>query len=241
MIKRWKDYFEGLLNEEFPREEIDRVEWNLGMVDLIREEEVWSAVRKMKNKKAVGPDGVPVEVWKVLGSLGIQWLTKFFNKILVEGKIPEAWRKSCVVPIFKGKGDVQDCGNYRGIKLMSHSMKIWEKIIDKRVRGETTVTRNQFGFMPGRSTMEPIFCVRQIVEKYREIKKKLCMVFIDLEKAYDRVPREILKWTLMKKGLPKVYMNIIEDMYEGASTRVRSLCGETEDFRVRVGYIMVQL
>ena len=70
----------------------------------------------------MGPDGVPVEVWKVLGSLGIQWLTKFFNKILVEGKIPEAWRKSCVVPIFKGKGDVQDCGNYRGIKLMSHSM-----------------------------------------------------------------------------------------------------------------------
>ena len=235
VIKRWKDYFEGLLNEEFPREAIDRVEWNLGMVDLIREEEVWSAVRKMKNKKAVGPDGVPVEVWKVLGSLGIQWLTKFFNKILVEGKIPEAWRKSCVVPIFKGKGDVQDCGNYRGIKLMSHSMKIWEKIIDKRVRGETTVTRNQFGFMPGRSTMEPIFCVRQIVEKYREIKKKLCMVFIDLEKAYDRVPREILKWALMKKGLPKVYVNIIEDMYEGASTRVRSLCGETEDFRVRVG------
>ena len=65
---------------------------------------------------------------------------------------------------------------------MSHSMKIWEKIIDKRVRGETTVTRNQFRFMPERSTMEPIFCVRQIVEKYREIKKKLCIVFIDLEK-----------------------------------------------------------
>ena len=53
VIKRWKEYFEGLLNEEFPREAIDRVEWNLGMVDLIREEEVWSAVRKMKNKKAV--------------------------------------------------------------------------------------------------------------------------------------------------------------------------------------------
>ena len=140
-----------------------------------------------------------------------------------------------MVPIFKGKGDVQDCGNYRGIKLMSHSMKISENIIDKRVRSETTVTRNLFGFMSGRSTMEPIFCVRQIVEKYRERKRKLCMVFIDLEKAYDRVPREILKWALMKKGLPKVYVNIIEDMYEGVSTRVRSLCGETEDFRVRVG------
>ena len=234
--KRWKEYFEKLLNEEFPREEeTERVAWNLGMVDLIREEEVWSAVRKMKKKKAVGPDGVPVEVWQVLGDFGVRWLTGFLNKVLVDERIPELWRKSILVPIFKGKGDVQVCGNYRGIKLMCHSMKVWEKVIDKRIRSETAVSKNQFGFMPGKSTMEPIFCMRQIVEKYREKKRKLCMVFIDLEKAYDRVPREVLEWTLRKKGVPRVYVKVIEEMYEGASTRVRSLCGETEDFSVRVG------
>jgi len=53
------------------------------------------------------------------------------------------------------------------------------------------------------------------------------MVFIDLEKVYDRVTREILKWTLKKKGLLKVYVNVMEDMYEGASKRVRSLCEKT--------------
>ena len=114
-------------------------------------------------------------------------------------------------------------------------MKIWEKVIEKRLRSETIVSRNQFGFMPGKSTMEPIFCMRQIVEKYREKKRKLCMVFIDLEKAYDRVPREVLEWTLKKKGVPRVYVKIIEEMYERASTRVRSVCGETEDFSVGVG------
>ena len=62
------------------------------------------------------------------------------------------------------------------------------------------------------------------------------MVFIDLEKAaYDKVPTVILKWVLMKKGLPKVYVNIIKDMYKGESTRLRSLCGKTENLRVRVG------
>ena len=137
--------------------------------------------------------------------------------------MPEVWRKSFIVPIFKGKGDIQECGNYRGIKLMSHSMKIWEKIIEKRIRCETSISGNQFGFMPGKSTMEPLFCVRQLVEKYREKKKKLCMVFIDLEKAYDRVPREVLKWALMRKEVPKAYINLIQDMYDSSSTSVKSM------------------
>jgi ABC-type uncharacterized transport system auxiliary subunit len=53
--------------------------------------------------------------------------------------------------------------------------------------------------------MEPLFCIRQLVEKFSEKKKKLCMVFIDLEKAYERVTREVVKWTLMSKKVPKTF------------------------------------
>ena len=53
-----------------------------------------------------------------------------------------------IIPIYKEKGDIQDCVNYRGIKLMSHTMKIWERIIDRRLREETTIGDEQFGFMP---------------------------------------------------------------------------------------------
>jgi len=67
----------------------------------------------------------------------------------VESKIPEVWRKSFVVPIFKEKGDIQKCGHYRVIKLISRSMKIWENIIDKKIRDVLFVTRNQFGLMLG--------------------------------------------------------------------------------------------
>ena len=67
------------------------------------------------------------------------------------------WRRSILVPIFKNKGDVQSCTNYYGIKLMSHTMKLWERVIEHRLRRVTSVTQNQFGFMPGRSTMEAIF------------------------------------------------------------------------------------
>jgi hypothetical protein len=54
---------------------------------------------------------------------------------------------------------------------MSHTMKLWERIIEHRLRGVTNVTENQFGFMPGRSTMKAIFLIRQLMERYREQKK----------------------------------------------------------------------
>ena len=80
--------------------------------------------------------------------------------------IPTEW--SVIIPIYKEKGDIQDCGHYRGLKLMSHTMKIWERIIDRRLREETTIGDEQFGFMPGRGTTDAIFAVRKLMEKHRE-------------------------------------------------------------------------
>ena len=79
----------------------------------------------MKKGKAVGTDKLPVEVWKCMGEMGIEFLIKLFNKLLMCEWMPEEW-KSVLIPIYKNKGDAQCCGNYKEIKLMSHTMKIWE-------------------------------------------------------------------------------------------------------------------
>ena len=61
-----------------------------------------------------------MEVWKCLSEEGLEWLTKLFNIIFRTAKMPEEWRSSTVIPLYKNKGDIQDCNNFRGIKLLSH-------------------------------------------------------------------------------------------------------------------------
>ncbi|GJZ32301.1 retrovirus-related pol polyprotein LINE-1 [Tanacetum coccineum] len=114
-------------------------------------------------------------------------------------------------------------------------MKLWERVIERRLRRETRVTENQFGFMPGRSTTEAIHLLRSLMEKYRERQRDLHMAFLDLEKAYDSVPRELVWKTLIDKGTPRRYSRVIKDMYEGAKTRVRTTVGNTNLFPMEVG------
>jgi hypothetical protein len=93
-------------------------------VHRIQESKVKDAIKRMKGGKVMGPDGIPIEVWRSLGDIAMVWLTKLFNLIFRSNKTPNEWRRSILVAIFKNKGDVQSCTNYRGIKLMSHTMNL---------------------------------------------------------------------------------------------------------------------
>ncbi|GJR62447.1 retrovirus-related pol polyprotein LINE-1 [Tanacetum coccineum] len=165
---------------------------------------------------------------------GMKWLTCLFNKIFSSAKMPDEWRLSEVIPIYKNKGDAQTCSNYRGIKLLSHTMKLWERVIERRLKMGTRVSENQFGFMLGRSTTEAIHLLRSLMEKYRERQRDLHMAFLDLEKAYDSVPLEVVWRSLIDKGTPMKYLRVIRDRYEGAKTRMRNSVGNTEFLLVEV-------
>uniref|UniRef100_A0A914WJ69 Reverse transcriptase domain-containing protein n=1 Tax=Plectus sambesii TaxID=2011161 RepID=A0A914WJ69_9BILA len=233
--ERWSEYFSSLLNAKNKRAQCPPVLPTAGPIPLIREEEVEKALKKMHTSKAPGPDEIPVEAWKACGQVAIKWLTAYFNEILKQGKMPDAWRRSEIVPIYNQKGNVQACENYRGIKLLPHTMKLFEWIINARLRDITEIAANQFGFMPGRSTTDAIFALRILTEKFREKKQQLHLTFLDMEKAYDRVPRKLIWWALRKKNVPEAYIRIIQDMYAAAETTVRTPCGQTAAFPVAVG------
>ncbi|KAK3545596.1 hypothetical protein QTP70_008146 [Hemibagrus guttatus] len=221
--RRWKEYFEELMNEENEREKrvkgVNSVEQK---VDKIRKDEVRKALKRMKSGKAVGPDDIPVEVWKCLGEAAVEFLTSLFNRVLESERMPEEWR-SVLVPIFKNKGDVQSCSNYRGIKLMSHTMTLWERVVEARLRKVVEICEQQYGFMPRKSTTDAIFALRILMEKYRDGQRELHCVFVDLEKAYDRVPREELWYCMRKSGVAEKYVRVVQDMYERSRTVVRVL------------------
>ena len=90
----------------------------------ISKDEIKEAMRKMPNGKTEGPDQIPVKVWKCLGEEGLEWLSELFNVIFRTAKMPEEWRSRIVIPLYKKKGNIQDCNNFRGIKLFSHTMKL---------------------------------------------------------------------------------------------------------------------
>ncbi|KAK3559553.1 hypothetical protein QTP86_013720 [Hemibagrus guttatus] len=183
--RRWKEYIEELMNEENEREKrVEGVNSVEQKVDKIRKDEVRKALKRMKSReKGVGPDDIPVEVWKCRGEAAVEFLTSLFNRVLEIEKMPEEWRRSVLVPIFKNKGDVQSCSNYRGIKLMSHTMKLWERVVEARLRKVVEICEQQYGFMPRKRTTDAIFALRILREKYRDGQRELHCVFVDLEKV----------------------------------------------------------
>ena len=209
--QRWKEYFDNSLNQENPRERRRmRTEEREKDLENISGKEVRTGLRKMKKGNAQGPDGVPVEAWIALGNKGVEFLVSFFNRLLQGEKMLDEWRRSVVVLLHKGKGDIKKCGNYRGIKLMSHTMKLWERVIEARMRKEMMIAEQQFEFMPGRSTTDAIFCLRMLLEKWTEEQKAVHRVFIDLVKTYDRVPREELWECLRLAETSECYIRIIK-------------------------------
>ena len=95
--------------------------------------EVQEALRKMKNGKAPGVDEVTTEMIKAAGPVGLHWMYRLFRMIWKGKEVPEDWRKGLIIPVFK-KGDKKKCNNYRGIILISHVAKIFERILEKKVK-----------------------------------------------------------------------------------------------------------
>ena len=101
---------------------------------------------------------------------------------------------------------------------------MFEKIVERRFRKLITVNNMQFGFSPGKGTTDAL-----------EVHKDMFFTFVDLEKAYDRVPRDLMYWCLRRRGVPEKLVRLVEATYHGASTVVRTMHGRTDECPIKVG------
>ena len=203
----------------------------------IEVEEVRCAINRMKIGKSNGSSGVVIELFKAGGDKCLKSLINIFNDILFKDKSPEEWMLSSSAQIFKGKGDRLNPNSYRGIKLLEHAFKLYEKILDGSLHEVVDIDKMQYGFMPGRGTVDAVFVLRRLNEKFRAKNKKLSFIFVDLENAFDRVPREVICFALKRKCVPEYSVNGVMSLYKGWRTAV-SVDGElSSSFSVKIGVI----
>ena len=151
-------------------------------------------------------------------------------------KVPKDWTRGILVKLFK-KGDAQICDNWRGINLTSVPSKILASVILQRLRAalDSHLREEQHGFRPGRSCSDLIFILRLMVEESREWNKKLYLLFIDFEKAFDSVDQDTL-WKILKYyGVPDKLVKMIITLYEDSECCVYTENRDTRFFKIMSG------
>ena len=237
MKKAWKEHYERLLNVEFPwnPEDLSEALPVEGPSEPITSSLVSKAIKKMALGKAAGPSGITAEMLKPTGEAGVVLIRDLIVAIVHEEHIPSEWEESYIVSLYKGKGDALGRENYRGLKLIEQVMKVLERVVEQFIRPKARIANMQFGFMPGRGTTDAIFILRQVQEKHLAANKPLYMAFVDLEKAFDRVPREVIWWAMRKLGIDEWLVRLVKSMYANVRSRVRVGNGYSDEFGVQVG------
>ena len=233
----WREHYERLLNVEFPWNPEDLSEESPveGPSEPITLEMITKAISKMASGKAAGPSGIVAEMLKPVGEAGAVEVRDLIEDIISEGCIPTDWQESFIVNLYTGKGDALNRGNYRGLKSIEQVMKVLERVVEGLIRQKIEIDEMQCGFMSGRGTTDAIFIVRQLQEKHLAANKPLYMAFVDLEKAFDRVPRDVIWWAMRKLGIDEWLVRLVQSMYKDVGSRVRVGDGYSEEFGVGVG------
>ena len=178
---------------------------------VIEFQEVEEAIN-MKDKSN-GPDDVAPGLLKHLPAQWIVFLLNLLNFVFLYGKFPADWIFSKLVSIYK-KGPRLDCGNYRGICMIDAILKVYDKILAKRLNNWWKSDYEQIGNKPGVACTDHILSLHILISMSKTSKKKLYILFVDFSKAYDRVSRSKLMMLLKRSGCGRLMLRAILFMYK---------------------------
>ncbi|RUS80216.1 hypothetical protein EGW08_012012 [Elysia chlorotica] len=215
---RWVEYVGDLFDDARPEKPTMPNEEG----PPIMREEVEYALRGIKDGKASGLDNITIEMLKALKEFGVDELTKLCNDIYDTGHLPNDMKESVFITLPKTPS-ATECGNFRTISLMSHTMKLLLKIILNRIGPKINkeVGHEQFGFRPNSGTREGIMCMKMVCEKYLEKHKDIYVCFIDYAKAFDRVHHTKLIECLKGIGIDGKDIRIIRNLYWEQTSCIR--------------------
>uniref|UniRef100_A0A8C1LN31 Reverse transcriptase domain-containing protein n=1 Tax=Cyprinus carpio TaxID=7962 RepID=A0A8C1LN31_CYPCA len=166
-------------------------------------------------------------------------MLSLYNKILETGDFPESWCEAVICPLYKNS-DKNDVENYRGISLLKVLGKIFTKILNTRLvhyaEMNNILFEEQAGYRSGYSTIDNIFILQSMVQKYiTKQKGKMYCIFIDFSKAFDSVQHTLLYFILIKNGIGGKVFNVLKSMYSKLKSCVKGNEGLTEYFDCTIG------
>ena len=161
-------------------------------------------------------------------------MARIFKTIWDSEEVPKSWKQGLIVKIPK-KGNLTECVIWRGITLTSVPSKMVGRVIIDRICDgvDNKLRKEQAGFRRGRSTVDQIIILRNIIEQVVEWQSTLFINFEDFEKAFDSVHRESV-WKIMAScGIPDKLIRMMKVVYEGSECAVLDEGVESEWFKVK--------
>ena len=265
IARRWHDHF-GYLASEGNGHSQDTDHWTfLDPVDSrkpeiqelnsdIGRDEVWLALKKAKNNKAPGIDGVPMDFIKsaLVEEKALRafqdgppsdevepdcpmsdCITLLVNKAFSLGATAESWWNSTVVPIPK-KGDLADVNNHRGISLMPTILKVLTIVLSNRLNtvgdSKELFCPAQAGFRRLEECTTQAACVLEILQRRKIARNRTFATFIDFKKAYDMVPHGALFAKLSQMGIRGRCLQFLQGLYAHSSIQVRVGAGSNAHY-----------
>ena len=203
-----------------------------GAAGRIEIKEVRCALNQMKIGKSSGLSGVALEMFKAGGDKCLKSLTNIFNGVLFKNNLPEEWMLSLLVTIVKGKGDPLNPNSFKGVKLLEHFFKQYEKILYGHWRCQILI-KSIIGLCQGEGLL--MLCLfRGDLLKNTGPKISCFFVFFDLKKAFDHMPREVICFVLRWKGLIEYLVDGIMSFQKGSKIAVSVDREQSSSFSVKV-------
>ena len=245
-LNRWMKYFRSLLYVDDPESACKE---NLAAAPPGRSPcneppdeptpslaDIRGALRRMKNRKAAGPDGISPEFLKYGGPAVERKLHELIEAVWNSERAPQEWKDALIVTLYKKKNPTL-CDNYRGLSLLSVPGKVYSLLLldPLQERLEEVVMESQCGFRKGRSTTDQLFTLQQVFQDSWEYDVPTHTCFIDLRKAYDTVNRPALWGVLQHIGISAKLQRLIRDLHTGTRSSVRAYGDVSEHFDVNRG------
>ena len=238
--KRWNEHFKSVLINDGQAPNFPPDSQENGQLDYpITMDELDKASYILKPNKASGYDSVSNEMILCLLEIKPDLLIRLFNEVFASNRKIYQWTVALITPIFK-KGVKMNPGNYRGISVLSCLGKLFTSILNQRllryVFEKNILSKEQLGFIAGNRTSDAHLILHNLSQQYCHKRgQRIFACFVDFQKAFDSVPRDILFTKLAQIGISGKFFNTLKTLYENDVCRVKLDNGLTNTFIANQG------